>query len=133
VLLFGFIFQNNFRNLIRTTKFSVSRPTLFRYCLVFRPLSPATEKPYEQTLFRRLNPQFELSHFYLFLNFFFRMGRSSSRSRSRSRSKSRSRSSKDSSRSRSRSYSRSRSRSRSKSVLGHHDGYDPAFKVIYFF
>ena len=71
MLLFGFTFQNNFRNLIRTTKFSVSRPTLFRYCLVFRPLSPATEKPYEQTLFRRLNPQFELSHFYLFLNFFF--------------------------------------------------------------
>merc|ERR1711953_774674 len=46
----------------------------------------------------------------------------SSRSRSRSRSLSRSRSRSY----RSRSYSRSRSRSRS--VLGHEDGYDPAFK-----
>jgi len=43
-----------------------------------------------------------------------------------SRSRSRSRSSRSRSRSRSRSYSRSRSRSRS--VLGHDDGYDPAFK-----
>merc|ERR1712126_284155 len=52
--------------------------------------------------------------------------RSRSRSRSDSRSRSRSRSSRSRSRSRSRSYSRSRSRSRS--VLGHDDGYDPAFK-----
>merc|ERR1712126_403575 len=52
--------------------------------------------------------------------------RSRSRSRSDSRSRSRSRSSWSRSRSRSRSYSRSRSRSRS--VLGHDDGYDPAFK-----
>merc|ERR1712134_149606 len=43
-----------------------------------------------------------------------------------SRSRCRSRSSRSRSRSRSRSYSRSRSRSRS--VLGHDDGYDPAFK-----
>merc|ERR1739838_1072320 len=51
--------------------------------------------------------------------------RSRSRTRSRSRSRSRSRTRSDS-RSRSRSYTRSRSRSRS--VLGHDDGYDPAFK-----
>jgi len=61
------------------------------------------------------------------------MAASSSRSRSRSRSKSKSRSrersrSRSHSRSRSRSRSYSRSRSRSRSVLGHHDGYDPAFK-----
>merc|ERR1711970_1211162 len=54
------------------------------------------------------------------------MGSSRSRSRSDSRSRSRSKSSR--SRSRSRSRSDSRSRSRSRSVLGHDDGYDPAFK-----
>jgi len=57
------------------------------------------------------------------------MARSYSRSRSRSATKSsRGRSASRDRSSKSRSKSRSRSRSRSRSVIGHVDGYDPAFK-----